>query len=80
MRRLTIALCCTALLVAGALCGAADTGGATAAPDQKDDGTAQKPPVPTVQAVQPAPAVTPDTFHPSEEISEDRSVSFPVDI
>lgn len=49
--------------------------GIAAAQESSDDSTAEQP--------APAPkttATTKDTFTPSEEVSEDLSVSFPVDI
>lgn len=52
---------------------------ASQAQEGADDKTAQTPPVPVVQG-KTAPVPTKETFTPTEDISEDLAVSFPVDI
>lgn len=80
MRRLFNAAACIVLLIAAGLAVAGDTG-TPPAKDGKEAAPEQAPAQPqNAPAEKPATAATPDTFHPSEEISEDRSVSFPIDI
>ena len=77
---MTLFPCCGSLLRVCALVALCGLSGLAAAQENDQTQSATEPPSSESKPAATPPTTAKDTFKPSEEVSEDLSVSFPVDI